>query len=323
MEEAQMEYRSLGRCGTQVSAFGLGAWLTFGAQVREAKTVRAILHAGFEAGINFFDTADVYANGQAERAVGKALADLPRHELVISSKCFFPMSDDANDRGLSRKHIFESVDRSLERLGTDYLDIYFCHRFDERTPVEETARAMDDLVHRGKILYWGTSEWTGEQLREANILCAGSNLYRPQVEQPEYSLLARGKFERDVRPVLEQCGMGAVVWSPLSLGMLTGKYDTGLVEGSRLHREEWLRKGRYSEENLERVRKFKAHADALGCTRAQLALAWATAQPGVSSVILGVSHLKQLTENLGAMKVTLTDEVSRTLAELFPASVKK
>lgn len=321
MQKAEMEYRPLGRCGTRVSVFGLGGWLTFGGSVREARAIRSILYAAFDAGINFFDTADIYAHGEAERAMGKVLADFPRQQLVVSSKVFFAMSDDVNDRGLSRKHVFDSVHKTLGRLGTDYLDVYFCHRFDDQTPVEETARAMDDLVHQGKVLYWGTSEWTGEQLREVNSLCVRTNLYRPQVEQPQYSLLARGKFEREVRPALEEYGMGAVTWSPLCMGLLSGKYDQGLPADSRLHHEEWLREDRYTEGNLDRVRRFKAQADRLGCTRAQLALAWTAAQPGVSSVILGVSSLEQLTENLGATHVALTEEVSRSLDELFPASL--
>ena len=319
MAGTEMEYRPLGRCGTRVSVFGLGGWLTLGGSIRDKATIRAILHAAFEAGVNFFDTADVYANGDAERAMVKVLADFPRHELVIASKSFFPMSEDVNDRGLSRKHVFESVEKSLRRLGTDYLDLYFCHRFDEQTPIEETARAMDDLVHQGKVLYWGTSEWTGQQIREVNGLCTSANLYRPQVEQPQYSLLARGKFEGDVRPVLEEYGMGSVVWSPLCMGLLTGKYDAGLPADSRFHREEWLRQDRYTEDNLDRVRRFKPHADRLGCTRTQLALAWTAAQPGVSSVILGVASLEQLTENLGAMGVSLGEGVGGALDELFPA----
>jgi voltage-dependent potassium channel beta subunit len=319
MAETEMEYRPLGRCGTQVSVFGLGGWLTFGGSIRDKAAIRAILQAAFEAGVNFFDTADVYAHGDAERAMGQVLANFPRHELVIASKVFFPMSDDVNDRGLSRKHVFESAEKSLRRLGTDYLDVYFCHRFDEQTPVEETARAMDDLVHQGKVLYWGTSEWSGQQIREVNNLCTSAALYRPQVEQPQYSLLARGKFEGDVRPVLEEYGMGAVVWSPLCMGLLTGKYDDGLPADSRFYREEWLRQDRYTEENLDRVRRFKPHADRLGCTRTQLALAWAAAQPGVSSVIFGVASIEQLTENLGAMGVLLSEGVGRALNELFPA----
>ncbi len=318
MSEPQMGYRSLGRCGTKVSEFGLGGWTTYGDSVTDETTIRAILRTAFEAGINFFDTADIYNTGETERAMGKILRGFPRHELVISSKAFFPMSDEVNDRGLSRKHITESVEKSLKRVGTDYLDIYFCHRFDEDTPIEETARAMDDLIHRGKVLYWGTSEWTGDQLREVHRICRDRNLYPPQVEQPQYSLLARATFERDVRPVATEKGMGLVVWSPLAFGVLTGKYDKGLPKGSRLAQIDWLREPHYKEEYVEPARRFKAYADQLGCTRAQLALAWVAAQPGVSSVILGATCVEQLRENLGALQLEVPEDTRVGLDELFP-----
>ncbi len=322
MTVIDMPYRSLGSCGTKVSVFGLGGWTTFGESVTDAGTVSAVLRAAFDAGINFFDIADIYAKGEAERAMGKVLSEFPRDELVISSKVFYPMSDHVNDRGLSRKHVMESVEKSLKRIGTDYLDVYFCHRFDKETPLEETARAMDDLVHQGKVLYWGTSEWTGKQLGAVHQLCNEHNLYRPQVEQPQYSLLAREKFEKDVRPVAVEYGMGLVLWSPLAFGMLTGKYDRGLPEGARLERLEWLREEALTEERLERVRKFKAHADGAGCSRAQLALAWAAAQPGVSSVILGVTRLEQLRENLAALKVEVSPELTASLDETFPKDAR-
>lgn len=319
MEKIKMPYRPLGRCGTNVSAFGLGGWTTFGESVKGPGTVRTILKAAYAAGVNFFDIADVYAEGESERAMGRVLREFPRHTLVISSKVFFPMSREVNDRGLSRKHIMESVHKSLKRIGTDYLDIYFCHRFDEHTPLEETARAMDDLVHQGKVLYWGTSEWTGAQLREVRRLCDGRNLYRPQVEQPQYSLLERTKFEKDVEPVARESGMGLVVWSPLASGLLTGKYDDGLPKGTRLSRIGWLRGAVLREERLEKVRRFKKVADGLGCTRAQLALAWALGRPGVSSVILGATRPEQLRENLAALSLNLTDDVRRELEGIFPA----
>ena len=318
MAEADMEYRPLGRCGTQVSVFGLGGWTTFGDSVKDFDTIDEVLRAAFDAGTNFFDIADAYARGEAERVMGKVLAQFPRHELVISSKVYFAMSDEVNDRGLSRKHITESIDKSLRRIGTDYLDIYFCHRFDKSTPIEETARAMDDLVHQGKILYWGTSEWTGAQLRSVHAFCNEHNLYRPQVEQPQYSLLARAKFEQDVRPAAVEYGMGLVVWSPLAFGILTGKYDDGLPDDSRLARLDWLREESYSEERLERVRTFKGCADALGCSRAQLALVWATAQAEVSSVILGVTRLEQLHENLAAIDIKVSEQLMARLDTIFP-----
>lgn len=318
MSEEKMEYRPLGKCGTRVSVFGLGGWLTYGTSVKDQKTISAILGEAFQAGINFFDIADIYGKGEAEKAMGKVLRELPRHRLVISSKVFWPMSGDTNDRGLSRKHIFESVEKSLARIGTDYLDLYFCHRFDPDTPVEETVRAMDDLVRQGKVLYWGTSEWTGDQIREACRLADGRGLHRPQVEQPQYHLLERERFETDVRPAALEWGMGLVVWSPLASGVLTGKYDAGVPRGSRLEREGWLREKALTETNLGRVRRAKLLADELGCSRAQLALAWAARQPEVSSVILGASTLDQLHENLLALRVELPSEVLSRLDCLFP-----
>jgi voltage-dependent potassium channel beta subunit len=314
---ATMPYRSLGRCGTKVSAFGLGGWTTFGGSVKDDDTVKAILHAAFDAGINFFDIADIYAKGESERAMGQVLGEFPRHQLVISSKLFWPMSDDVNDRGLSRKHIMESVEKSLKRIGTDYLDLYFCHRFDAQTPIEETARAMDDLVHQGKVLYWGTSEWTGAEVRETHDICHRHNLYRPQVEQPQYSLLARQKFEDDVAPACGELAMGTVVWSPLASGMLTGKYDAGVPEDSRLGRIEWLKEGMYTDNNRRKVLQFADLSRELGVSRAQLALAWALAHPAVSSVILGATRVAQLQENLGALQVGMTPELRGRLSAIF------
>lgn len=318
MSKPGMQYRPLGRCGMKVSAFSLGGWTTFGDSVTDQSTVRTMLCEAFECGVNFFDIADVYNKGETEKAMGTVLKEFPRHELVISSKVFFPMSDEVNDRGLSRKHIMESVDKSLQRIGTDYLDIYFCHRFDENTPIEETARAMDDLIHRGKILYWGTSDWTGSQIREAIRICNAKNLCRPQVEQPRYNLLARGRVENDVRPVTVEHGMGLVTFSPLAYGILSGKYTDGLPEGSRLDRHEWLRGRYYQEDVLRRVTMMEELADSLGCTCAQLALAWLVQQPGVSSVITGATRLEQVRENLGALPVHIGNDVQAELERLFP-----
>ncbi len=318
MKIHSMKYSPLGKCGTKVSRISLGGWVTFGEQVKDQQLVRDIVATAFEAGINFFDIADVYARGEAEGMMGKVLRDYPRRELIISSKVFFPMSDDVNDRGLSRKHILESVNDSLQRIGTDYLDLYFCHRYDNDTPLEETLRAMDDLVHQGKILYWGTSEWTGAQLREAHQMCRQNGWYPPQVEQPRYNLLARKKLEKDVHPATKDLGMGMVTFSPLAWGMLTGKYDEGLPEGTRLQQIEWLRKRVYTEENLDRVRRMKEYADQLNCTRAQLAIAWLLHQEGVSSVITGATKLGQLNENLKSLYIQIPDEILIELDTLFP-----
>jgi voltage-dependent potassium channel beta subunit len=316
MRHPEMPYRRVGKSGLKVSALSLGGWTTFGGSVTDDDVTEAIIRRAFAAGVNFFDIADIYAKGEAERRMGAVLRQLPRHELVISSKVFWPMSDDVNDRGLSRKHIIESVDKSLQRVGVDYFDLYFCHRFDDETPVEETARAMDDLVRQGKILHWGTSEWTGAQLRDVHSLAARRGWDAPIVEQPQYSLLARHKFEDDVLPAAKALGMGLVVWSPLASGILTGKYDDGVPEGTRLARMDWLREG-LTDEKRERVKAFKAIADEVGTTRTRLAIAWALAKNGVSSVILGATSNEQLDENLAALKVAMTDDVKARLEAVF------
>lgn len=312
-----MIYRALGRCGMKVSAFSLGGWTTFGDSVQDTQTIYEIIKAAFDAGINYFDISDIYNRGETEKAMGEALRQLPRHELVVASKVFFPMSDDVNDRGLSRKHIMESIDKSLQRIGVDYLDLYYCHRFDPNTPLEETARAMDDLVHRGKTLYWGTSEWRADQIRAIHDICDDRDLYFPQVEQSRYNLLARNLFETEICPAAVELGMGLATFSPLAYGVLSGKYDNGTPAGSRLDRIEWMQ-GRYNaEESLHRVRAMKQIADELGCSRAQLALAWTVSKPGVSSVITGASRLEQLRENLVALSVKIDGNIKNKLERLF------
>lgn len=318
-----MQYRYMGDTGIQLSALGLGGWTTYGASVKDEDTVESIIRHAYESGVNFFDISDIYEKGEAEIAMGKVFKDLPRHELVISSKCFWPMSEDVNDQGLSRKHIMESVEKSLKRIGTDYLDIYFCHRPDPNTPIEETIHAMTDLCRQGKILYWGTSEFDSLQLHNAHTTAKEWLAYAPRVEQPQLNLVARHKYATDVAPAVDSLGMGVVTWSPLASGLLTGKYDDGLPEGARLWRSERLREGYLTDENRERVRKFKAVADEVGCTRAQLAIAWAMAQPGVSSVITGATKLEQLKSNLGALEVEITEETSNKIDEIFPPELGK
>lgn len=304
-----MNYRRLGHSGLKVSELSLGGWITFGESLTDRQLARRIITKAYDSGINFFDIADVYAGGESERMMGQVLKQFPRHTLVISSKLFWPMSDDVNDRGLSRKHIMESIDKSLQRIGTDYLDMYFCHRYDEETPLEETVRAMDDLIHQGKILYWGTSEWTGAQIQAALDLCEKYNLYKPQVEQPQYNMLVRQKVEGDVLPVTEPGGMGLVVWSPLASGLLTGKYDEAIPEDSRLAQFDWLRNNLYKEKTIAAIRALKPIADDLGVTRAQLAIAWTLRQPGVSSAITGATKVRQLEDTLKAIEIELSEDV--------------
>lgn len=315
----EMTYRRLGESGLRVSALALGGWINFEEKIPEDEA-RAIVTTAYDRGVNFFDLADVYGHGKAEAWMGGMLSDFPRHTLVLSSKVFWPMSDDVNDRGLSRKHILESIDKSLARLGTDYVDLYFCHRADPETPLLETARAMDHLVRQGKVLYWGTSEWPAEKLVEVHGLCDRHGLYPPLVEQPEYSMLVRERVEEEVVPTAAARGMGLVTWSPLAMGMLTGKYDDGVPEGSRLDRIGSFRKSYLTDENVARVRELADVARERGCTRAQLALAWILRLRTVSSVITGATALSQLEENLGALDVELDGEaLARIDAILDPS----
>jgi voltage-dependent potassium channel beta subunit len=320
MPKKDMTYRNMGASGMKVSTLSIGGWTTFGESVKDASLTKKIFNMAVDAGMNYIDLADVYALGECELAVGKVLKEMPRHKLVVASKAFWPMSKDVNDRGLSRKHIMESIEKSLKRMDTDYFDIYYCHRYDPETPLEETIRAMDDLIHQGKVLYWGTSEWRGAQISDAVRLCERHGLYRPQVEQPEYSLVYRGPVEKDVAPVAQALGVGSVVWSPLGSGVLTGKYDEGIPKDSRVARmgADSLPGNPYTKENVERVKRMKKIADGLGCSRAQLALAWAAAQPGITSVITGATKIEHVQDNLGALDIEISDDVLKALNEIFP-----
>jgi voltage-dependent potassium channel beta subunit len=304
-----MEYRRLGEHGLKVSELSLGAWLTFGEQIDE-DTARECMLAAHEAGVNYFDNADVYAQGQAEIVMGKIVKDLKRSDLVISSKVFWPMGPGPNDRGLSRKHIMESVHNSLKRLGTDYLDLYFCHRYDPETPMEEVVRAMDDLVHQGVVLHWGTSEWRGGQIAHAVGVARQWGLYPPAVEQPQYHMFKRDVVETELLEAVHQHGIGVVTWSPLASGILTGKYNDGIPAGSRLDRQEWLRRN-LTQDKIDKVRQLTAVAKELDTNVAQLALAWLLRLPEVSSVITGASRVSQVHENLKAveLKDKLTPDV--------------
>jgi len=315
-----MNYRRLGNSGLKVSELSLGAWVTFGGQVDQDVTTRCV-QAAFERGVTFFDNADMYANGNAEVVVGKAVKGLPRTDLVLSTKVFFPGSKNPNARGLSRKHIFESIHASLKRLGTDYVDLYFCHRFDPETPVEETVRVMSDLVRQGTVLYWGTSEWTGAQIAAAHGLAREIGGVPPTMEQPQYNLYRRGRVERDLKGVCETLGIGLTTWSPLAFGLLTGKYNDGIPQGSRatLPGYEWLRQETLTEERLTKARAYTALARELGFSPAQLAIAWCLRTPTVSSAITGASRVEQVHENLAAAELVpqLTPEVLARLEGIF------
>jgi len=304
-----MQYRRLGRSGLKISAVSLGAWTTYGGSVQDTKLVTDIVRAAFEAGVNFFDNADAYALGAGEEAMAQAYEDLaiPRHHLVLSTKVFWPMSEVVTDSGLSRKHVLESIDLSLERMRTDYVDIYFAHRFDPETPMEEIVEAFSDVVRSGRALYWGTSEWSGAQIAEAHTFAKANGLVAPVAEQPQYSLLYRKRVEREILPVTEPKGIGLVVFSPLGMGVLTGKYDDGMPRGSRLAENENFRGRLLTEENVAKVRALAPIADDLGINRAQLALAWALRQPGVASVITGATRVEQIQETVQAAEVVLDD----------------
>lgn len=306
-----MKYRRLGRAGIKISEISLGGWLTFGGTV-DAKTTDAILGAAIDCGINFIDLSDIYSRGEAERVCGEALKKRTRTDFVISSKLFWPMSQNINDRGLSRKHIMESIDKTLLRLGTDYLDIYFCHRFDPDTEIEEVVRAMDDLVHRGKILYWGTSVWEADQIAAAASLADQYLCYRPQVEQPRYNMIDRS-IEKQVMPTCARLGLGLTVWSPLAQGLLTGKYNDGVPAGSRGSTSEWLR-GDLTEANIAKVRRLTALASDLGLTMAELALAWVLRRPEISCAITGATRPDHVRANVTASEVELTSETLETVA---------
>lgn len=312
-----MQYRRLGQAGMKVSAIALGGWINFGEGKVVEDTAREVVKAAYDQGINFYDLADVYGHGATEEHMGALLREYPRHTLVISTKVFWPMSKDVNDRGLSRKHIMESIDGSLRRLGTEYVDIYFCHRPDPETPILETARAMDDLIHCGKVLYWGTSEWSADQIREACDLCERYGLYPPQVEQPGYSMLNRRIVEDEILPAAEPRGMGLVAYSPLEMGMLTGKYDDGIPANSRFSREDWAARRYLNEENRTRVRRLKPIAEELGISRAQLALAWVLRQPGISSAIIGATRPSQILDNVAATEVALTSDMIERIDQIL------
>jgi aryl-alcohol dehydrogenase-like predicted oxidoreductase len=306
-----VNYRRLGRYGVKVSEVSLGGWLTHGRTLDDSGT-NATVHKALDLGINFFDTADVYNRGEAELALGKALHGLRRDDLFIATKCFFPMSDLPNDRGLSRKHITESVHASLKRLNMDYIDLMQFHRFDADTPLDETVRAIDDLVRQGKVLYWGVSEWSADQIADVVATAKSLNANPPASDQPLYNMLHR-HVEPAVIPTCERHGLGLVVFSPLAQGILTGKYLPGQAppEGSRGADDSsnQFMTGMMNDETLSRVQKLKEFANAQGYSVAQFALAWVLRQPVVSSVIIGASRPEQVEINASASGVQLSDDV--------------
>ena len=321
-----MEYRRLGKAGVRISTIGLGSWLTFGGTVEEEKARRCIDRA-YELGVNFFDTANVYGRGAAERVVGRALARHPRESFVLATKVFFPMGEGPNDHGLSHKHVFEQCHSSLRRLEVEYVDLYQCHRYDEETPLEETCEVMNDLLRQGKILYWGVSEWTGPQLRDAVALCRDRGWTAPVSNQPEYNALQR-RIEEDVLPTSRELGLGNVVWSPLAQGILTGKYRSveDVPPDSRAAGRNAGFMARYLRPDvLEAVRGFVELAQEAGCTPGQLAIAWCLRRAEVSSSIIGATRERHIEENVTAADLApgedLIAEVDRLFSPLTIAGV--
>ena len=306
-----------------MSEVSLGSWLTLGSSV-DRETTREIVHRAFDLGINFFDTADVYAAGQAEEVLGQALKAIPRRYVVIATKAFFPMSQRPNDRGLSRKHLFESVEASLRRLGTDYIDLHQCHRADPSTPIEETVCAYQDLVRQGKLLYWGVSEWSPAQIAEACRVAGERLAFRPISNQPQYSLLRR-QIEAEVIPTCEREGLSQVVFSPLAQGVLSGKYAGGArPSGSRAtdaQRNQFMR-AYLDPDTLARVDRLKPIAAQLGISLAQLALAWVLREDNVAAAIIGATRPEQVEDNAAASGVELDSATLERIDEILGDSVR-
>jgi aryl-alcohol dehydrogenase-like predicted oxidoreductase len=313
-----MRYRKLGHWGVNVSVIGLGSWLTYGGAVEEAAARDCIVRA-FERGINFFDTANVYARGRSEEVVGRAIAQFDRDDIVLATKVYFPMDSGPNDRGLSRKHIREQIDRSLTRLGVSYIDLYQCHRYDENTLLEETCGAMNDLVRAGKILYWGVSEWTADQIGAAVLLCRARGWAEPVSNQPQYSALWR-RIEARVLPACREYGLGNVVWSPLAMGILTGKYTDASrpPAGSRAAGQSADMMSRYfSQPVLDAVGRLAPLAAEAGCTLAQLSLAWCLRDTVISSVIIGATRPEQVDDNAAAAGLDLDPAIFTKMNEIL------
>lgn len=317
-----MEYRRLGKAGVKVSELSLGAWVTYGNQfgLKEAKEIMA---AAYDAGVNFFDNAEVYASGQAELIMGKALKELgwPRKDYLVSTKIFWG-GDGPNDRGLSYKHIIEGVINSLKRLQLDYVDFVFAHRPDPETPIEETVFAFNQVIQEGKAFYWGTSEWSAAEIMRATDFARRNSHRPPSMEQPQYNMFHRKRFEKEYAPLYKELGYGTTTWSPLYGGLLTGKYNEGKIpEGSRasLKQFKWVKDRVQNESNLAVVRKLGEIAKDLNVTMAQMSLAWLLKNPNVSTVITGASKVSQVKENMKAVEIKdkLTDDVMERIQEII------
>lgn len=321
-----MEYRRMGNMGLQLSALSYGSWVTFAKQIDDSVSDR-LMSIAYDNGINFFDNAEVYSKGESEKMMGRVLKskNWERSSYVVSSKVFFGWhggeDNKPNQKGLSRKHIIEACHEALERLQVEYLDLYYCHRPDKNTPIEEVVWSMNILIQQGKILYWGTSEWSAAEIMEAHMVARDLRLIGPAVEQPQYNLFERQKMEVDYYTIFKNIGMGTTIWSPLASGLLTGKYNDGIPEGSRLALDgfEWLKDRTLSEARLNNVRELGNVAADLGTSLATLSIAWCVRNPNVTTAILGATKEEQLTENLKALDIVpkLTDEVMEKIDSIM------
>src|SRR5918998_639570 len=308
-----MHYRRLGKAGIKLSELSLGAWVTYGGQVG-LDVARECMAAAYDAGVNFFDNAEAYAGGEAERVMGQVIKDLGwrRESVVVSTKIFWG-GEGPNDTGLSHKHVIEGVNNALRRFQMDYVDLVFCHRPDPNTPIEETVRAMDIVIKQGKAFYWGTSEWSAAEIMRADAVARQYGLTPPTMEQPQYNMFTRERFEREYAPLYRDLGYGTTIFSPLAAGLLTGKYNKGIPADSRAALEgyEWLRNSMLTPDRIEKVKQLVPIANELDCSMAQMALAWCLKNPNVSTVITGASRAEQVRENMKALDVVpkLTPDV--------------
>ena len=317
-----MNYRRLGRSGLQVSELSLGSWVTYGNHV-DRHAARESLAAARDAGVNFFDNAEVYAGGKSEEIMGQALKELawPRVSYVVSTKFYWGLSEAPNQyHTLNRKYLHNAIDGSLARLQLDYVDLVFCHRADPNTPIEETVWAMSDMITRGKALYWGTSEWSADEIRAAYEIAERHHLHKPVMEQPQYNLFCRKRVEEEYARLYEDIGLGLTTWSPLASGLLTGKYRSGVPAGSRaqLQGYDWLRTQLTDADKNQRVAQLETLAHELGCSIGQLAIAWVLTNPHVSTVITGASRVEQVAENMKAVEVArrITPEIQQAIEDI-------
>ncbi|MFN4233319.1 MAG: potassium channel beta subunit family protein [Bacteroidia bacterium] len=324
-----MQYRRLGKSGLKVSLLSYGSWLTFGKQIGDDQS-EALMKYAYDNGVNFFDNAEIYSRGESERVMGRILKKMQwsRDSYTVSSKVFFGDGGKLPTQvGLNRKHVVEACHAALKRLQVEYLDLYFCHRPDKETPIEETVWTMHNLIQQGKILYWGTSEWSAQEIMEAHMVAQKYNLIGPVMEQPQYNMFHREKVEVEYSQIYKTVGLGTTIWSPLASGLLTGKYNEGMPKDTRLNIEgmDWLRERTITEERVNKVKQIAQVAKELDMTTAQLALVWCAINPNVSTIILGASKIEQLKENLESLNHLhkVTPEVMERIENILQNKPKR